>query len=1159
VLDGLSANGGIPISVGQRQDSNPSLAFDGTSYLVVWQREEWKPWHDDYILVDHGIHGVLMNTKGEIVTPDKRLSADNEHCVQPIVATNGSNFLVVWKRIDDTYHKNKIFGIRINGEGQLIESTPVSISLSDEDANSPSICSNGKDYLVSWITKRYVRTGQFEGYTETTLYAAKVTEDCNVLHHLTIYQIDRDFDLNPSFAWSGERYWVVREEDHKLFARYVTVDGQVGPSWVSPWESYEVGTEECIAYQNPSVTSGRFGTVGIAYTHSSPGLGGQMRAFMKLLTEDESVVKISNVDVEEGPTGQTEAVFKVVLSKASENDIGVTYHTEDGTAVAGEDYVSVSGEVVFPSGSMEQEIRVPIIDNDTREPDETFKVILTGATNAILVSGVNNVGIGTIVDDEPLPAIRVNDVTVEEGDSGYNLVVFEITMSGNTVQEVQVGYQTNDYSAEDGKDYDGTNGTLTFAPGETAKYVAIPVYGDGLAEPNETFRLCLSDPINATLADAEGDCTILNDDGDPPSISITDVQITEPDTGSDHVTLTLTLSEPSSAAVGVDVSTRDGSATQGSDYQETSQRITFEPGSTQQTLEILIYGDVVHEGNEEFFVELKRGCNAIIAVPQAKVTIVENDPIPTISVSDASIQEGDWWWRYLVFNISLSNPSSSEVRVSYATEDVTASSVSDYLAAAGEIVFAPGTVAQQIRVKTVGDPYPEEDESLLLRLSNPVNAKLEYPTATGTIVNDDAKGFCFSLWFKKVITDEDKYIHSITAGDIDNDGDQDIIYGTFKYCILKNNGQGFDNNEITVSSETNGVQSLALADIDSDGDLDIVAGGYSHIERLLNDGSGNFEDRITLADADQYLIGGWTGVVLTDIDNDNDFDLVAANLGEMHLDVLVGDGEGNFDSPQSLSVSGCGSVGESVDIGDLNGDGDNDIAAPVSGGEKIAILLNDGNGNFDPDSEDTMICVSPGEGTGPRHIISRDLDGDGDLDLAVANGVSHDISILLNNGTSPLSFSEPIRYASGGNNPYFIVGADFDLDGDVDLAVANWMGNSISIFENMGNGRFILATTFDSEGSKPIALGAADFDGDNRVDLAVANSNGIISVFRNDVCHTVSVSFDKASSSFSEDAEQVEVVVRVTTSDGGDIKNPVIVDYRTSDITAIDGFHYIGA
>jgi probable HAF family extracellular repeat protein len=219
---------------------------------------------------------------------------------------------------------------------------------------------------------------------------------------------------------------------------------------------------------------------------------------------------IENVNIFEGQLGTVSAVFTVSLSAAHDQAVTVDFSTADGTATAGSDYQAISGTVTFAPGETRKTITVSINGDRLAEPDETFVVNLSGATNAIIV---DSQGTGTIFDDEP--HVRISDVSKTEGKKNQTtLFTFTVTLSAAYDQPVTVSYRTVDGTARtsDG-DYVAKTGTLIFAAGETTKTITIEVKGDGKREANETLYVDLyGSSATAALDKSRGIGTILNDD-----------------------------------------------------------------------------------------------------------------------------------------------------------------------------------------------------------------------------------------------------------------------------------------------------------------------------------------------------------------------------------------------------------------------------------------------------------------------------------------------------------------------------------------------------------------------------------------------------------------------------------------------------------------------
>lgn len=194
-----------------------------------------------------------------------------------------------------------------------------------------------------------------------------------------------------------------------------------------------------------------------------------------------------------------------------------------GTAQAS-DYTGAASSITVPAGATRSaELVIAPANDSIDEPDETVVIDIT-SNSAGFAEGTPSQVTATITDDDATPSLSVNDVSVTEGNSGSVNAVFTVTLSSASSQPVSVAFTTADDSATSGSDYTAASGTLNFAAGESSKTVTVAVLGDAVDEANETFRLVLSAPVNATLGDATGMGTIVDNDSAPASASATDGQ-----------------------------------------------------------------------------------------------------------------------------------------------------------------------------------------------------------------------------------------------------------------------------------------------------------------------------------------------------------------------------------------------------------------------------------------------------------------------------------------------------------------------------------------------------------------------------------------------------------------------------------------------------------
>ena len=192
-------------------------------------------------------------------------------------------------------------------------------------------------------------------------------------------------------------------------------------------------------------------------------------------------------------------------------------------------------------------------------------------------------------------------------------------------------------------------------------------------------------------------------------------------------------------------------------------------------------------------------------------------------------------------------------------------------------------------------------------------------------------------------------------------------------------------------------------------------------------------------------------------------------------------------APQTTFATG--NMPNAVAIGDLDGDGDLDLAVTNEADDTVSILLNNGVAVF-------ALGSSPGTGFTPNSVAIGNFDGDADLDLAVTNGAANTLSILLNNGAAVFVLgSSPAT----GLTPVSVALGDLDADGDLDIVVVNNLSAppTVSALLNTGTGTFGAQTTF-AVGNSPNDVALGDLDGDGDLDIVVTNgTDDTVSVLLN--------------------------------------------------------------
>ncbi len=452
------------------------------------------------------------------------------------------------------------------------------------------------------------------------------------------------------------------------------------------------------------------------------------------ITDDDAApnLTIGDVSANEGNSGSSPYTifsFQVNLSAPSGQSVGVQWETADGSAVA-LDYVAANGTFSFAPGETSKTISIQVRGDTTFESNETFFVNIVGAVNAMVT---DSQGLGTIINDDNVPSISIDDVSIFEGDAA----VFTVSLSNTSAQTITLNYATADGTAT-APDYTAKSGVVTFLPGVTVQTISISTTNDILNELTESLLVNLTNPVNGFISDAQGLASI-EDDDEAPTMSIGDVILHEGLSGTTSFVFTVSLSAVSGRSVSVNYATANGTATTANgDYQSGSGTVTFAAGELNKTLTVLVNGDSVVEPDETFLVNLASATGAFLVDNQAIGTI-RNDDSTVFSVNDVTHVEGNSGTTSYTFTVVLSSPSSQTTTVQYATADGTALiSDGDYQAASGTLTFAAGDLSKTVTVLANGDAKNEVDETFVVNLTNPTGATLGDAQGLGTIQNDDA-------------------------------------------------------------------------------------------------------------------------------------------------------------------------------------------------------------------------------------------------------------------------------------------------------------------------------------------------------------------------------------------------------------------------------------
>ncbi|WP_312772289.1 putative Ig domain-containing protein [Pseudoxanthomonas mexicana] len=473
-------------------------------------------------------------------------------------------------------------------------------------------------------------------------------------------------------------------------------------------------------------------TLRVTDASTGPGVYYELENYTLTVSPPPSVsISVSPASVsEDGATNLTYTVTRS-LNLTSPTTVNIT---TSGTATSGVDYTGGVATVVIPAGATTATITInPTVDG-TVEADET--VILTVAAGTGYTVGVPASATGNILnDDVPSATISVSPANVAE-DGAPNLV-YTVSLNQASFSALSINY-TIGGTATNGTDYATIASPLVIPAGNTTGTITVNPTADATIEANETVILTLNAGAGYTVGvpnSATG--TILNDD--LPNLAINDVTANEGNAGITNFTFTVSLSAPAGpGGVTFDIATANGSATAGIDYVTSSLTgQTIPAGSSTYTFTVQVNGDTANEPSETFFVNVTNVVNAVVVDGQGVGTVVNDDPLPSLSIDDVSVVEGNAGTVNAVFTVTLSAASGQTATVLYATADGTATQPADYTSTSGSLTFTPGQTTRTLTVPVIGETVPEANETFFVNLSGAANATISDNQGVGTITNDD--------------------------------------------------------------------------------------------------------------------------------------------------------------------------------------------------------------------------------------------------------------------------------------------------------------------------------------------------------------------------------------------------------------------------------------
>ena len=453
--------------------------------------------------------------------------------------------------------------------------------------------------------------------------------------------------------------------------------------------------------------------------------------------EDPPALSIADAGLDEGDSGESALAFTVALDPPSASAVTVDWATSDGTAAAGTDYAAGTGSLTITAGDAGGTVSVSVLGDDVDEPDETFRVTLSGASGATIARAAST---GTIRDDDDPPRVTLlltPDAIAEAG--GVSAVTAALDRPSSVDTTVAVSAAAVSPAAADGFALAGSVLTIPAGRTDSAGTVTITAADNDVHEGDRqvtvsgaaTNALGVSGPDPVTLT--------ITDDEEAPVLSIAGAELDEGDSGESALAFTVALDPPSASAVTVDWATSDGTAAAGTDYRAGSGSLTFDAGDAGGTVSVVVLGDDVDEPDETFTVTLSNASGATVEEAAATGTIRDDDDPPKVTLlltPDAVAEAGG----VSTVTATLDRPSSVETTVAVSAEAVPPAASGDFALAGSELTIPAGRTdsAGSVTITAVDNDVHEGDRQVAVSgaVTNPLGVSGPDPV-TLTIADDD--------------------------------------------------------------------------------------------------------------------------------------------------------------------------------------------------------------------------------------------------------------------------------------------------------------------------------------------------------------------------------------------------------------------------------------
>ncbi|KAF0103975.1 MAG: endoglucanase [Rhodospirillaceae bacterium] len=463
------------------------------------------------------------------------------------------------------------------------------------------------------------------------------------------------------------------------------------------------------------------------------------------LTNDDTAatlpaLSVGDVSLREGDSGTAELMFIVTLDKAATGPVTVNYATANGTATAGSDYAALTGTLTFAAGETSKMVHVVVNGDTAVEANETFSLTLSGATGATIADAT---AVGQITDDD----------TVQDPGNGSGKVHLVNSVSGADIVGFNPAVDRIDLGNANIHSFiiiDTPQGFGFMSPwsGET-----VIVQGVRLADLSvENFGFIENNHLREALSGAlawENGPVLAADTVYMRSHEVGQVDRVAFDPTTDVVSFkfygsreNLSMTDSPEGVVIADLSTGQKLVLVGvtrADLSPDNFEFTFTQVREDDLPGKIGMGQTSNVQIVDFNLPIAGG-GTVTGASGATDGVTGNDDgtLPTLSIADLSVAEGNGDHAHFMFVVTLDKAATGPVTVGYSTANGTATADADYVPSTGTVVFAAGETSKMVHVDIKGDALAEGNETFTVNLSSPAGATIADGTAIGTIVDDDA-------------------------------------------------------------------------------------------------------------------------------------------------------------------------------------------------------------------------------------------------------------------------------------------------------------------------------------------------------------------------------------------------------------------------------------